>query len=436
MMWRRQKSASDEATALPPEPLRGFDDYDLRLGDLMRGERATLGKSLLDVQRDLKIAAEHIVAIENGDLSPFDVPSFVAGYVRSYARYLGMDAEWAYARFCEELGFSVTHGLAPEASVRRRARAEAEAKGTYIDAAIATPSVPFVPQREGLLPRIDPGALGSVMVLVVLIGAIGYGGWSVLREVQQVQLAPVEQPPQVVVDIDPLGNVGLAEPPPAGAAAANGAEEGTTTAAAALERFYRPEALDVPVLTPRDGPIAAIVPPRPETMVPESPSVAATGLIPSDPSVTRPAASDPAQAVAGAAPTEAEADPVARAVAEASVRVLAEPPPEVEIMAVQPAWVRVRAADGTVLFEKILDAGERYRVPPSEAPATLRAGNSGAVFFLVNGVAYGPAATSSQVVRNVELSALALSERYGQADLNGNPPLARYVAELGRTGQQ
>ena len=31
---------------------KGFDAFETRLGDLMRGERATLGKSLLDVQRE------------------------------------------------------------------------------------------------------------------------------------------------------------------------------------------------------------------------------------------------------------------------------------------------------------------------------------------------------------------------------------------------
>ena len=36
------------------------------------------------------------------------------------------------------------------------------------------------------------------------------------------------------------------------------------------------------------------------------------------------------------------------------------------------------AADGTVLFEKILDAGERYVVPPTDEPPLLRAGESGA----------------------------------------------------------
>ena len=48
---------------------RGFDDYELRLGDIMRGERATKGKSLLDVQRDIKIKAEYLAGIEDADLS-------------------------------------------------------------------------------------------------------------------------------------------------------------------------------------------------------------------------------------------------------------------------------------------------------------------------------------------------------------------------------
>ena len=79
---------------------KGFDDYELRLGDIMRGERATLAKSLLDVQRELKIKASYIAAIENCDVSAFETPGFVAGYVRSYARYLGMDPETTFRRFC------------------------------------------------------------------------------------------------------------------------------------------------------------------------------------------------------------------------------------------------------------------------------------------------------------------------------------------------
>jgi hypothetical protein len=44
------KGAEGEA-----EEQTGFDAFDLHLGDLMRGERDTLGKSLLDVQLELRI---------------------------------------------------------------------------------------------------------------------------------------------------------------------------------------------------------------------------------------------------------------------------------------------------------------------------------------------------------------------------------------------
>ena len=90
---------------------RGFDDFDLRLGDIMRGERATLGKSLLDVQRELKIKATYIAAIENTDPTAFETPGFIAGYVRSYARYLELDPEWAFATFCREADFTTVSGL-------------------------------------------------------------------------------------------------------------------------------------------------------------------------------------------------------------------------------------------------------------------------------------------------------------------------------------
>ena len=97
MSGRRETSQKQE-----PAKLKGFDDFDLLLGDIMRGERATMGKSLLDVQRELKIKATYIAAIENTDPSAFDTPGFIAGYVRSYARYLGLDPEWAFKTFCEE----------------------------------------------------------------------------------------------------------------------------------------------------------------------------------------------------------------------------------------------------------------------------------------------------------------------------------------------
>ena len=371
----------------------GFDDFDVRLGDLMRGERATLGKSLLDVQRDLKIKASYIAAIENADISAFDSPGFIAGFVRSYARYLGMDPDHAFERFCREANFEVAHGMSAAASSStmsaKRARTEAGRDS------LSSGSMVFGQAQESWFSRVEPGALGSFAVLVALIGALGYGGWSILQEVQRVQLAPVDQAPNVVAELDPLGNV---TPVPKDQPAET-ADAGTTGVTAdPLARLARPQVLDVPVMTSRDGPIAAIDVDRAGTL--------------SSADATQP----------GVAPATG-----------AAVQVVAEVNPGVEILAVRPSWVQVSAADGTVLFEKILDAGERYSVPLLEDAPLLRSGNSGSVYFLVNGQTFGPASPGANVVRNLALSAENLSTTYTVADLSVDADLAEIlnVADAG-----
>ena len=367
-----------------PNDIRGFDSFELRLGDVMRGERATLGKSLIDVQRELKIKATYIAAIENADASAFDTPGFIAGYVRSYARYLGLDPEWAWEGFCREAGFEQPHGLSAGA------RAPKPAKKTGLEA-LGDPNASFVPRAEGPFDHVELRQVGSLAVLLALIGGVGYGAWAVLQEVQRVDLAPVDRAPGVVAELDPLPSTAGPAVPENGL---SGASAGLAAPPDALDRLYRPPALDVPVLVARDGPIAAVEP-------------GSVGAL----------AEAPLERLAAA-----EAEP--EAAEPGAPQVLAESAPEVQILAVRPAWVRVSAADGTVLLEKILEPGERWAVPATEEPPVLRAGNSGAVYFAVNGETYGPAAPGAQVVREVPLAALSLTEAYTLADLEADPDLA------------
>jgi cytoskeletal protein RodZ len=392
---------------------KGFDDYELRLGDLMRGERATLGKSLLDVQRELKIKATYIAAIENCDVSAFETQGFVAGYVRSYARYLQMDPEWAYGRFCDEADFTPTHGMAAMAPSKPAAKAKPKAEHRE---PLANPNATFVPHGPSLMSGVEPRAVGSVLVLLALIGAVGYGGWTVLQQVQRVQVAPVDQAPGVVAALDPLA--GVAKLPPS--TKAGGKDAGVTVPSAdALDRLYRPQPLDVPVMVPRDGPIAAIDPNAPggdAQPVTTASTGTAAAVTPADPAVAAALA-----AATGAVKADgAASDPAPKVVADAA--------PNVQLMAVRPCWVRVTASDGTVLFEKILDAGEKWTVPQTEQPARLRAGNSGSLYFLVNGKAYGPAASGASVVKKLALSVENLKSSYTVADLTGHPDLAKAVA--------
>ena len=399
--WASKVKAEEEVKS------SGFDAFEIRLGDLMRGERATLGKSLLDVQRELRIKASYIAAIENADPDAFDTPGFIAGYVRSYARYLNMDPEKAFDAFCTESGFSVAHGMSAEASVVNKATREERLNRKADHDIFSRPVMPFAPGGDGFLSRIEPAAIGSSLILVALIGAIGFGGWSVLKEVQRVQVSPVDQTPVVLSDLDPLQ--------------ANAPEQNTTDSIAtpsaladalrveALDRLYRPAALDVPVLVARDAPIS--------TLDPRAGGVFETPAVPS-----LSAAVDGAIADALAEPTQSAGLTVPQ--------VLEGPAAAVQVVATAETWVRITAADGTNIYEKVMQKGETFDVPALEEAPLLRTGQSGAVYFIMNGEFFGPAGSRGSVTSNVPLQQQALAELYQPAQPGQDSALETMVAEM------
>jgi hypothetical protein len=234
--------------------------------------------------------------------------------------------------------------------------------------------------------------------MLALVSAIGYGGWSVLQEVQKVQFTPIDQTPGVLAQLDPVVAI-----PDLESFGEDGAEVSAPTTEA-LARLYRPQALDVPVLTSRDGPIATIEPGSVGLFRNPSPQSDMAALaIPDRLSAAEEAAASPVQVV------------------EAG-------PPTVTLFAVRPSWVRVRASDGTVIFEKILDSGEQFELPQTEEPPTLRAGNAGSVYFTIGSQTYGPAGVGASVVREVVLSSESLPETYALADPEADADLARFVA--------
>lgn len=397
MILRKAKPKKADDVVVP----KGFDDYELKLGDLMRGERATMGKSLLDVQRELRIKASYISAIESCDPEVFETPGFIAGYVRSYARYLKLDPDRAFTQFCSESGFSTAHGMSEEASGNRARDAKSSGPKRPSGADPLVSATPFLPERESVFARIEPGALGSVAVLIALIGALGYGGWSILTEVQRVQFAPVEQAPDVLSDLDPVQAMpgGTLPKAPDLVSTSPRANEG-------LDRLYRPEALDVPVLVARDAPIS--------TLNPEEGGAFAGA---SETTISAPSAEDRAVAAAlsglGLENTPAP-QPNTPRVTETAVS-------GVTLVAVRPAWVRVSAADGSVIFEKILDAGEEYQVPLTSEPPLLRAGMSGSIYASVDGQLRGPLGPGTSTIRNVALTSDSVTQSYSVADLTTDP---------------
>jgi hypothetical protein len=253
------------------------------------------------------------------------------------------------------------------------------------------------------LSRIEPGAIGSALVLVALIGAIGYGGYSMLNEVQRVTVAPVENTPDVLADLDPLAGMAIENEdvitPETIAAFQPPSDEG-------LDRLYRPQALDVPVMIARDAPISTLDPAR---------GGALAGALPS-------ADRDSSLVLAEVEPQSVTGQP--------SPRVLADAPPELRVVAVRAAWVRVRSADGTSIFEGVMNAGDYYDVPALEEPPTIRIGESGAIYFAVNGTHYGPAGPRGSVTSNLALDTAQLVASYDAPDITADQDLESFVAEL------
>ncbi|MEW9918650.1 helix-turn-helix domain-containing protein [Marimonas sp. MJW-29] len=410
-MIGRWSSQVDEEEYVEP---KGFDDFELRLGDVMRGERATMGKSLLDVQRELRIKASYIAAIENSDPDAFDTPGFIAGYVRSYARYLGMNPDEAFSTFCKESGFQVAHGMSAEASVIKKPNFEERRKRPAEADLFTRPNLPFTPAGESLLSRIEPSAIGSMLVLVGLIGAIGFGGWTVLQEVQKVQVAPVDQTPVVLSDLDPLdGALGVTSEDSSDISATRMME---APRAEALDRLYRPQALDVPVLVARDAPIATIDPRSLGNFATPDPVSPALNI----------------QTASVGADTDAA---VAQALGglPGVPQVVEGPAAPLRMVAAYPSWVRVRAADGTVIFEKVMNKGEVFEVPVTEEPATLRTGESGALYFAMADGCFGPVGERGAITSNLPLNEQALAELYDPVDPTADQSLSRMFADLAST---
>jgi hypothetical protein len=181
--------------------VNGFDSYTLLLGEELRGERATLGKSLRHVQKDLKIKAAYISAIENCDLDAFPNKGFVAGYIRSYARYLNLNPEEIYERFCMESGFSSQDGsrkLDGTDRYKNRGLKDYNIK-TQLD---WKPS--YIGLQEIDSPLFSRGYwfFGPFLVAFLILFGISFGAWKVLIDIQKLKIVPADNLPMIMSEMN------------------------------------------------------------------------------------------------------------------------------------------------------------------------------------------------------------------------------------------
>jgi cytoskeletal protein RodZ len=385
--------ANAETTAL-----RGFDSYHVSLGDELRGERASLGKSLLDVQRELRIKAAHIDAIENADPGAIPYQGYVTGYVKAYARYLGLPEEATLARFCEESGF-VPQSRLPMATKPGQRRVSAAARAD-IDAVIAGSRLAAVSRTEtfnGELGATIRG-LGSLAILLTVVSGLGYGGWTLLENIQRVDFSPLPEAPTALASAPRFDAVPLVAS--AGFSSVPNPDE------RAIAAVYAQQEVSPPQIALRDGPISTIDPRQAGIYGSDS----STAVLRRSATIDQPASQGyspmpGANRVAAAPALPAVPDMV---VSGGSAATPAAAPPEtgpvaVALVIATEAWLRVRDSDGRTVHEALMQPGTRWEAPSEAQGLTLRAGNAAGVYVEIGETLYGPLGNPGEVVSGVSL---------------------------------
>ena len=73
------------------------------VGEILQTARERKGVDLSRAERETKIRARHLMALESGDIADLPAPVYAKGFLRNYSTYLGLDADEMLARWRKEI---------------------------------------------------------------------------------------------------------------------------------------------------------------------------------------------------------------------------------------------------------------------------------------------------------------------------------------------
>ena len=364
--------AVDEPAAAAPRPRP--------VGELLREQRQELGLDINDVGEVLRIKPAFLDALEENRPQDLPGPTYVLGFVRAYARHLGLDDEWVLERY------------------------KAESAGVQARPDLAFPA----PLGERSLPG------GPVLLVALILAICGYGTWYYLSTGERAR-------PERVSAVPPA----LQIPPPEQAAAGGVNTNPSALAAAADPAPAAKTPANSPNAAPANPPTVA---PTPTANAPGNPANnprLGSGLFPgSVAGTTSPNAAAGLSADTAAAPAKTPApEPTGSGAATASAapQTAAASPGSapanadsgaaagrIDIKATADCWVQIRAPDQSIVFSRVLKTGETYRVP-ARSGLVLRTGNAGALTIAVDGKQVPAIGPLGALRRNVVLEPGALT---------------------------
>lgn len=119
-----------------------------KLGEVLRTAREERGVDLARVERDTKIRARYLAALEGGDYRDLPGAVYTKGFLRNYAAYLGLDAEYLIDLYRIETAGTPTERASvqppPRPLTAKRARAFVVTPGAVVAAILTVLVVAFV----------------------------------------------------------------------------------------------------------------------------------------------------------------------------------------------------------------------------------------------------------------------------------------------------
>lgn len=331
-------------------------------GAQLASARKLKSLSVDDVASSLKLAPRQVLAIEADDFAALPGMAITRGFIRTYAKLLGMDS----AALLDAL---------PKQEMRLGAVAGSERvqQSTF---------------HASTLPLRDRNKTVPIAIAVAVVVAVIAGGYYLLHRTEGGPVSPLtwltspkDDVAVVTPEVTPEVASAAVNAGATGASAEVATDTGSEKALADFPKFERLPVAGVAPATP--APVAAVAVPAP---------VAVPVAVPAPAPVTAPVAPSLKAPATVAAPVVAPAVAAAVKAVEAPAPVEAAKPvikvsnskDLLRLVMRQDAWVEIRRADGSVMFSRLLAAGttESFDVPE---PLQLVVGNANGVEATLRG---------------------------------------------------
>ena len=356
------------------------------IGQELSRARQRSGRTPTDVSRKIKIPPHHLIAIEDGRFGDLPGRVYAVGYVRTYATYLGLDAEPLVTRLKTDMGPSAEDiAFAPPPAAGREDRVGEDGAG------IGGKTFRIVAPADLSLFQALFGGL--------LIGLLVYSAISVFTSARYAELPPVTPVPRHLME-----EAGLTSP-----------EKVTPPIPRAERSISSPREL---ARAPR---LQATAVDRPLT-----PNLIA--FLPLSVIIAEPALTPPSTETVPAPRTQAKPAPKriapARPVAIADSRPprFHEPLPlgrrygpqagksRITLRLHRTTRVVVQGARNRILIDRTLAPGDIYRIP-DETGLKLRAQDAGAVELILDDSTIGFAGRDGALARGLPLDPKSIARR-------------------------